>query len=84
MDDVRTLLERLRARGLEQAIVVDLSPPAVPATVVRVIVPGLESWTVDRNKIGPRARETWDRTLNTIRSAHTKREHYTTAKEDNR
>lgn len=85
MDDVRTLLERLRARGLEQAIVVDLSPPAVPATVVRVIVPGLESWTVDRNKIGPRARETWDRTLNTIRSAHAQRQQCTTVEqEDNR
>ncbi|MEV0412771.1 YcaO-like family protein [Streptomyces sp. NPDC050448] len=45
MADVQLLLQRLRARGLDQAIVVDLSALGVPATVVRVIVPGIESWT---------------------------------------
>ena len=69
MDDVRLLLDRLRARGLDQAIVVDLSAPGVPATVVRVIVPGIESWTVDRNKLGPRATQAWNSALAAIHSA---------------
>ncbi|MFD7875455.1 YcaO-like family protein [Streptomyces sp. NPDC059766] len=69
MADVRLLLQRLRARGLDQAIVVDLSAPGIPATVVRVIVPGIESWTVDRSKLGPRATQAWNSTLATIHSA---------------
>jgi YcaO-like protein with predicted kinase domain len=36
------LLEALRERGLEQAIVVDLSRPNLPVNVARCIVPGLE------------------------------------------
>jgi ribosomal protein S12 methylthiotransferase accessory factor len=69
MDDVQLLLQRLRARGLDQAIVVDLSAPGIPATVVRVIVPGIESWTVDRNKLGPRAAQAWNSALAAIHSA---------------
>ena len=40
--DIRWLLQRLHAAGLEQTIVVDLAGPARPFSVVRVIVPGLE------------------------------------------
>jgi YcaO-like protein with predicted kinase domain len=36
------LLEALRERGLDQAIVVDLSRPDLPVSVARCIVPGLE------------------------------------------
>lgn len=59
MADLRLMLDRLRARGLDQVLVVDLSPPEIPASVVRVIVPGLESWAIDRSKIGERATEQW-------------------------
>lgn len=41
-DDLRWELTRLRAAGLEHVIVVDLSLPEFPASVVRVVVPGLE------------------------------------------
>jgi ribosomal protein S12 methylthiotransferase accessory factor len=35
----------------------------VPASVVRVVVPGLESWSVDRSKLGQRARTVLDGVL---------------------
>jgi ribosomal protein S12 methylthiotransferase accessory factor len=41
-EDVRTLLERLRALGSTSAVVVDLTRPASGIPVVKVIVPGLE------------------------------------------
>ncbi len=40
--DVRWQLDRLRAAGLDQALVVDLTRPEWQVPVVRVIVPGLE------------------------------------------
>lgn len=61
--DLRLMLERLSGRGLHQAVVVDLSPPELPVRVVRVIVPQIESWIVDRSKLGPRARVALDDTV---------------------
>jgi ribosomal protein S12 methylthiotransferase accessory factor len=58
--DIRFLLARLRAGGLARAVVVDLSPPDIPAHVVRVVVPGLESWAIDRSRIGTRAADAWN------------------------
>jgi ribosomal protein S12 methylthiotransferase accessory factor len=46
--DVEVMLGRLAVSGLSRVIVTDLSPPGVPFRVVRVIVPGLESWGSDR------------------------------------
>ena len=53
--DIDTMLGRLRACGLTRVIAVDLSPPGVPVHVVRVLVPGMESWAIDRSRIGERA-----------------------------
>ncbi|MFE3170623.1 YcaO-like family protein [Amycolatopsis sp. NPDC059090] len=61
--DLRFVLGRLRSSGLEQAIVVDLSPPEIPAKVARVIVPGMESWAVDQSKLGPRGTKVWNETV---------------------
>jgi ribosomal protein S12 methylthiotransferase accessory factor len=58
--DLRLLLDRLAAAGFERAIAVDLSPPGVPVRVVRMIVPGLESWAADRSHIGNRATAAWN------------------------
>lgn len=58
--DISHILGRLRACGMQRAIVVDLSPPEMPVSVARVIVPGLESWAVDRSKIGVRATAAWN------------------------
>jgi putative methanogenesis marker protein 1 len=57
--DIEVVLARLRAVGLGQAIVVDLSDPGsdVPVSVGRVIVPGLEGPTdAARYRPGPRVR----------------------------
>jgi len=59
-EDIRLILARLVRRGIERVLVVDLSEPGGFA-VARVIVPGLESWALDREKIGPRAAEFWRR-----------------------
>ncbi|WP_267919873.1 YcaO-like family protein [Longispora fulva] len=56
----RFMLDRLAACGLDRAVAVDLSPPELPVHVARVIVPGLESWSVDRSKIGTRATRAWN------------------------
>jgi ribosomal protein S12 methylthiotransferase accessory factor len=42
--DLNWCLDRLRAAGVQHALVVDLTPPGIePATVVRVILPGMET-----------------------------------------
>jgi ribosomal protein S12 methylthiotransferase accessory factor len=58
-EDLRTVLDRLRGAGIERAIVINLSPPGIPANVVRVLVPDLESWTIDQSKLGSRATAVW-------------------------
>jgi ribosomal protein S12 methylthiotransferase accessory factor len=70
MDDVRLMLSRLRRAGIERAIVVDFSPPHIPVSVVRVIVPGLESWAVDHCKLGDRARAAWKQAVQDISARH--------------
>lgn len=64
--DIRLVLDHLAKAGLDRAIVVDLSPPEIPAHVVRVLVPGLESWAIDRSKIGERATRAWNETTRAI------------------
>ncbi len=58
--DIRFMLERLRAAGLDRVVVYDLSPPGIPVSVVRVIVPALESWAIDHCVIGARATRAWN------------------------
>ncbi|RXH56695.1 YcaO-like family protein [Granulicella sibirica] len=57
--DIEHILMRLRNGGVNQAIVVDLTPPGVPFAVVRVIVPELETWSVNRGPLGERALRFW-------------------------
>ncbi|SCL44829.1 ribosomal protein S12 methylthiotransferase accessory factor [Micromonospora citrea] len=66
MADIRFMLERLRDGGLKRAIVVDRTPPGFPVHVVRVIVPGLESWAIDQSKLGPRAKAHWNEALRVV------------------
>lgn len=54
--DTETLLDRLKSAGLERAIVVDLSTQWCPATVVKVVVPGLEGYRFENYEPGRRAR----------------------------
>ncbi len=56
LDDIRTIQEALRARGLERVIGVDLTRPEIGIPVVRVIVPGLEVFALDQDRRGDRCR----------------------------
>lgn len=58
-EDLEHLLTRLKSRGVDQVIVVDLTPPGAPFAVVRVIVPALEMASVTRGPLGRRALEFW-------------------------
>ncbi len=54
-EDVTIVLDRLRAAGLETAIVVDLTDPELQIPVVRVVVPELEGYMFDYYRPGARA-----------------------------
>jgi ribosomal protein S12 methylthiotransferase accessory factor len=50
------LLERLAAARVPAPCRVDLSPPAAPGSVVRIVAPALECCALDPTRMGPRAR----------------------------
>lgn len=50
--DLAQLVEALRREGVDRAVIVDLAPPDAGFSVVRAIVPRLESYLVD-GRIGP-------------------------------
>ena len=55
---IRTIVERLRLCGAaEHVIIVDISQPWIDVPVIRAIIPTFELYTVDRERIGERARE---------------------------
>ncbi|MHC1604518.1 MAG: YcaO-related McrA-glycine thioamidation protein [Candidatus Methanofastidiosia archaeon] len=56
-DDIGVVLERLSRRGLSQVIVVDLTREKVDVPVVRIVVPGLEQFALDRDRVGMRGRK---------------------------
>jgi putative methanogenesis marker protein 1 len=56
LDDIKHAMARLKAGGLERVIVVDLTREEIGVPVVRVIVPGLEMYGVDGERIGRRCR----------------------------
>jgi ribosomal protein S12 methylthiotransferase accessory factor len=56
LDDIKLILSRLRAVGLTQAIIVDLTNPDIGIPVVRAIVPGLETFKITKSVMGMRAR----------------------------
>jgi len=57
-EDVTNELDRLKAVGVRQAVLVDLTRPELGIPVVRMVVPGLEGWTdkADANVPGERRR----------------------------
>jgi len=55
LDDIRQMLEAVQKAGCKRAIVVDFSRPELKASIVRVIVPGMESWAALRGRLGDRA-----------------------------
>ncbi|MFC6689312.1 YcaO-like family protein [Jhaorihella thermophila] len=51
-EDVDAILRRLREVGVDQAIVADMTDPAIGLPVVRVRVPDLSVFVVDRARVG--------------------------------
>jgi ribosomal protein S12 methylthiotransferase accessory factor len=65
LEDIDLMLSRLRNDGVQDVFVVDLSLPEIPASVVRAIIPDMESWFVtefspDKCILGRRARRHLD------------------------
>jgi YcaO-like protein with predicted kinase domain len=58
-EDLQFLLQRFAACGLNQIIVIDFTPNETGYSVVRVIVPGIESWALDHGRLGRRALDFW-------------------------
>jgi ribosomal protein S12 methylthiotransferase accessory factor len=58
-EDLQFLVQRFAACGLDQIIVIDFTPNLTTHSVVRVIVPGIESWALDHGRLGSRAVEFW-------------------------
>ncbi len=56
LDDIKYTVERLKGVGLERVIVVDLTREEIGVPVARVIVPGLEMYAVDEERIGQRCK----------------------------
>ena len=55
--DIEEIVSRLAAAGLDRVIVCDLTDPEIQIPVVRVIVPGMECFTIDNERRGQRCRD---------------------------
>ena len=56
LDDIELILLKLKENGIERAIVVDLTNPLTQIPVVRIIVPGLETFKISKSIIGWRGK----------------------------
>jgi thioglycine synthase len=56
LDDINIILERFKKAGLGRVLVVDLTRPEIGIPVVRVIVPGLEHYAMDMERLGDRCK----------------------------
>jgi putative methanogenesis marker protein 1 len=57
LEDVRTMIARLSASGLDCVIAVDLRREDIGMPTVRMIVPGLETYCFDQTRTGKRAEQ---------------------------
>ena len=64
LDDIKLILTKLKEKGLNKAIIVNLTNPKLNIPVVRAIVPGLETFKVNKSIVGNRARESFNTWLN--------------------
>jgi len=54
-EDIQNIISKLRARGLERVIAVELTRSDVDIPTVRMIVPGMETYCFDKTRVGARA-----------------------------
>ncbi|MBA3749800.1 MAG: YcaO-like family protein [Nitrosopumilus sp.] len=64
LDDIRLILEKLKEKELKKVVIVDLTNPRLNIPVIRAIVPGLETFKVNKSIVGDRAREWFKKCLN--------------------
>jgi ribosomal protein S12 methylthiotransferase accessory factor len=57
LDDIKLILGNLKDKGFKNAIVVNLTNSRLQVPVVRIIVPGLETFKINKLAVGSRARE---------------------------
>lgn len=67
ISDLNYALDGLKKCGLNRAIVIDVSPPDIPVCVVRVLVPGIESYSIDKGKLGTRSAQCWTSRINELK-----------------
>ena len=53
-DDLQVVRKQLNSRGFKSTVIVDLTRKDLGIPVVRVIVPGLEVFAIDEDRVGPR------------------------------
>ena len=63
LTDIRFIIGALARKGLDRVIVADLTREEIGVPVVRVIVPGLEAYAMDGDRMGERARNAADHRL---------------------
>jgi len=54
LEDIEVVLDHLVGLGFEKVIVVELTRPELEVPVVRVIIPGMEIYAMDMDRLGPR------------------------------
>ncbi len=59
LDDIEVVFEGLVDNGFDMAVAVDLTREDIGVPVVRMVVPGLEVFTMDPEREGPRLRGLW-------------------------
>ncbi len=66
--DIQRMIDALKKRGLDRVIVIDLTRDEIGIPVVRVVVPGLESFAMDSERRGERVRYAQDHGLSRAKS----------------
>ncbi|MDO5844734.1 MAG: YcaO-related McrA-glycine thioamidation protein [Methanocorpusculum sp.] len=61
--DIEVIIQKLKSAGLDRVIVFDLTDPEINVPVVRVVVPGLECFTIDNERRGKRCMDAERRRL---------------------
>ncbi|TDA35300.1 YcaO-related McrA-glycine thioamidation protein, partial [Candidatus Nezhaarchaeota archaeon WYZ-LMO7] len=56
LDEILFVIDVLRRRGFDRVVVVNLTRPEVSIPTVKVVVPGLEVYAIDQDRVGPRGR----------------------------
>lgn len=69
LDDIKEICNRLVLAGMDRVLVADLTREGVGVPVVRVIVPGLEVFAMDQERMGKRCRDARSRRVSRAKPA---------------